>query len=131
MCPCSNPFSRLQKDTHDGSTQLWEQGPKKDSLPLQMIPAVLPKSRESSSAPSTQEQVTEPSTPSTARISPSVISLHPLPAADGQERDTKSILQGANGKESLAHHVKGTPSPSSPNPLEIKALITLCLSIIW
>lgn len=60
----------------------------------------------------------------------SVISLHLLPAADTQERGTKLILQGENGKEYLANHVKGAPSPSSPNSLEIKALITLCLSII-
>lgn len=31
----------------------------------------------------------------------------------------------------LAYHVQGTPSPSSPNPLEIKELITLCLPIVW
>lgn len=72
MCLCSNPFSRLQRDTHDVSTQLWEQGPKRDSLPFQIISAVLPKSSESSSAPTHSEQVGEPSTPSTARISPSL-----------------------------------------------------------
>lgn len=74
--------------------------------------------------PPSQEQVPEPSTHS-QNLSFTVISLHLLPAADTQERGTKSILQGANGKEYLAYHVKVTPSPSSSNSLEIKALITL------
>lgn len=50
MCLYSNPFSRLQKDTHHVSTQLWGQGPKKDPVPFQIISAVLPRSSERSSA---------------------------------------------------------------------------------
>lgn len=117
MCLCSNPFSRLQKDTHDASTQLWEQGPNKDSLPNNFCSSSQ-EQWEQLCPPPTQEQVTEPSTHSTARISPLPHFPSPTPWSPGEggtinsarckwgrilERDTKSFQPKFTGNKSTHH----------------------------